>query len=732
MIHGSVSAVIFQNPENGYTVLRLNTIDGEQVTVVGIIPLIALGERLIITGRWSTHSTYGRQFEAELLERLMPETEHEILLYLASGILKGVGGKTAQRLVAEFGIHTLEVLEKEPERLTVVPGISSKKAGELSRSFQRQVGMRRLMEFLMEHKLPAELAMPLYRIFGEGAMETIEENPYVLTEEEFGASFSQVDMFAMEMGLDADDTRRVEAGLLFELEYNLGNGHTFLPRNKLLAATGILLDLEESVVTEAFLRLCEQKRVETDILKGIEICYLPAYYAAECEITQRLQKMTREPAHILPNLEEMITEAERDNGIVYAPQQRDAIAAAARYAVTVITGGPGTGKTTTLRGILDIFDKLEITTMLAAPTGRAAKRLTELTGREATTIHRLLEAQYSQQTGKLAFFRDAQDPLDCDALVIDETSMVDVLLMQSVLDALPVGAKLVLVGDPDQLPSVGAGNFFSDLIRSKIAPTVRLTEIFRQARQSLIVMNAHSVNCGVMPELGVKDRDFFFMRRSSAEDVVQTIRELCAVRLPKNMGIDPWDIQVLSPTKKYETGTYRLNQVLQEALNPALDGKREKQFGNFVFREGDRVMQIRNNYDILWKTKDGKNAGAGIFNGDIGKIRSIDFSMEQMEILFDDRITQYEFSMLAELEPAYAMTVHKSQGSEYRAVILTAWPGSPKLLTRNVLYTAITRAKELLIIVGNSDVIAAMTENNLQQKRYSGLKLRLEQGGEVS
>ena len=726
MISGSVAAVVFQNEENGYTVLRLNSDGGETITVVGTVPMVTLGERLVITGKWGNHSAYGRQFEAELLERLMPETTEEIVSYLASGIIKGIGLKTAQRIVKLFGRRSLEVLELEPERLTQLPGISSKKAQELSLSFGRQVGMRRLMEFLAEHHLKPELALRLYRTFGQDAVEAVQHDPYLLTDEEFGATFASVDAFAMELGLDADDPRRVEAGILFELEHNLGNGHTFLPEDKLVAATAALLELGIQTVLDGVQRLEQTQRLVRTQLQNRSVCYLPAYYDAEDYIAARIRQMTKAPKLQTAKLDDRIDTIERANGLVYAPEQRDAIVAAVENRITVLTGGPGTGKTTTLGGILDVFDQLKLKTQLAAPTGRAAKRLTELTGREAATIHRLLEAQYSQDTGRMEFYRGESEQLKLDALVIDETSMVDLLLMQAVLKALPEQCKLLLVGDPDQLPSVGAGNFFSDLIRSGVAPTVRLTQIFRQAQKSLIVMNAHAVNRGELPDLQQKDRDFFFLKRSSPDAVAETIEELCRTRLPNWMGVDPWDIQVLSPTRKYETGTQNLNARLQQALNPPSKDKREKQFGGFTFREGDRVMQIRNNYDILWKKLDGLGSGAGIFNGDIGRIEEIDFAKEQMVIVFDDRVAEYDFGLLADLEAAYAMTVHKSQGSEYRAVVLAACQGSTRLLSRNVLYTAITRAKELLVIVGRPEVIAAMTENNRQQKRYSGLKLRLE------
>ena len=464
-----------------------------------------------------------------------------------------------------------------------------------------------------------------------------------------------------------------------------------------------------------------------DTVAGLDACYVPELYEAETYICRRVLQMAEndpEPPH---SLDRYVREIQEESEICYADNQLEAIRAAAERRILIVTGGPGTGKTTTMAGILKLFDKLKLTTMLAAPTGRAAKRLSECTGREASTIHRLLEAQYDQESGALCFFHDEDVPLRTDAMVVDETSMVDVLLMQSLLRALPGRCRLILVGDPDQLPSVGPGNLFSDLIRSGVVPTIRLTEIFRQAQESLIVMNAHAVNHGQLPDLSVKNKDFFFMKRRSADTVVQTIQELCSQRLPKNMGIEPADIQVLSPTRKHEAGTRNLNNQLQAVLNPPDPGKREKKQGDFLLREGDRVMQIRNNYDILWKKVDGIGSGAGIFNGDIGKIVSIDHQEELVTVVFDDREAEYDFAMLSELELAYAMTVHKSQGSEYRAVVLTAWSGSRYLLTRSVLYTALTRAKDLLIIVGNEEVIAAMVANDRQTRRYSGLKLRLQQ-----
>ena len=729
MIRGSVASVVYQNEDNGYAIIRLLTEDAQTISVVGTIPLTTVGERLIVTGKWGQHPSYGRQFEAEFLERLMPESSNEIFQYLASRTVKGIGEKTASRIVEAFGDKSLDIIENDPEQLAQVPGISMKKAGEISEAFRKQVGIRRLIEFMSTHQLPVELALKLFRVFGDLAVEALRDDPYLLADRDFGAEFSKIDVFAMELGVEGDDERRVEAGILFELSHNLGNGHTFLPMKKLTIATANLLHLEAEIIEEGMLRLHTQGRMVEDELRGIAVCYLPEYYEAETYIAERIAFMASEQPEIPRDLQEHMASIQSGKMISYAKLQAEAICTAVSHQVVLVTGGPGTGKTTTLDGILDMFDRLNISAELAAPTGRAAKRLAELTGREATTIHRLLEPQYSPESGSLIFYHDEDEPLDVEAMVIDETSMVDVMLMQSLLRALPQGCRLVLVGDPDQLPSVGAGNVFSDLIRSGAAATVRLTEIFRQAQESLIVMNAHAINQGVFPDLTKKDKDFFFMKRRSAQSVVETICELCATRLPDNMGIASSDIQVLSPTRKFETGTVYLNEQLQAALNPPSETKKEKQIGNFLFREGDRVMQIRNNYDILWKKPNMNGSGSGVFNGDIGLISQINFTEETMTVLFDDKEAKYSFDMLIELELAYAMTVHKSQGSEYKAVILAAWHGSPYLLSRNILYTAVTRARQLLIIVGNEEIIAKMTTNDKQQKRYSGLKLRLQKGG---
>ena len=726
ILQGTISAVVYQNYETGYSVLRLNLGGGENVTVVGTIPLPVVGEQLMVTGRWSTHSNYGKQFEAEFLDRMMPQSASEILAYLSSRVVKGIGPKTAARIVSHFGEDTLMVMEREPQRLAEVSGISPERAKLIGDEFRLQVGMRQLIEFFAVHHLPAELAVRTYKIYGDSTMELLYDDPYLLMDDGLDASFGAVDKFAIELGVAGDDPRRVEAGILFELTYNLSAGHSFLPEQKLIAATAQLLSVTPEVVQQGLAQAREAERVVSDTLAGIPVIYLPQLYEAETYCASRLSDFASNSFSVNEDVEPLLRSAAEESGLHYSQQQEQAIRVAASSGLLLITGGPGTGKTTVLRGILNLLGNLQLRYLLAAPTGRAAKRLSEVTGEDASTIHRLLESGIDPATGKMAFARDEDNPLKCDAVVVDEMSMVDVLLLSSLLRAIPKGKRLILVGDPDQLPPVGPGFPFSDMLRSGCLPTVCLTEIFRQAQKSLIVMNAHRVNRGELPELKTVTSDFFFMRRGNEESVTQLIRDLCATRLPKNMGIQPSEIQVLSPTRKGGVGTAALNKLLQAALNPPAPEKKEKPYGESVFREGDRIMQIRNNYDIMWRQTDGTAVGTGIFNGDVGVIREIDLQQETLTVAFDDKEADYDFTQLGELELAYAVTVHKSQGSEYRAVILAAWNGSPYLLNRSVLYTAITRARELLIIVGREETVAAMTENAKKNRRYTGLKLRLQ------
>ncbi len=730
ILQGTIAAVVFQNYDNGYAVLRLKCQDAQTVTVVGTIPLPAIGERLMVTGRWSSHQSYGKQFEAEFLERLLPQTRPEILSYLSSRIVKGIGPKTAARIVEHFGERTLDIMEREPARLAEVAGISAAKAKAIGEEFRLRVGLRQLLEFFTVHQLPAELAVRTYKLYGEQTMELLYDDPYLLMDEGLEAPFGAVDRFAIDLGVSGDDPRRVEAGLLFELHYNLTAGHSFLPEDKLTDATAQLLTVEPSVITDGIERLLEGERLVRSELAGIRVLYLPELYQAEVFCARRLLELADLSFPEPKGLDGMVLLAAKESGIQYSERQTAAIRSAAGKGLLLITGGPGTGKTTILNGILSLYGQMGLRCVLAAPTGRAAKRLTEVTGEEASTIHRLLEATIDQNTGKMCFVKDESNPLKADAVIVDEMSMVDIQLLYSLMKAIAPGKRLILVGDPDQLPPVGPGFPFSDMLRSERLPAVRLTEIFRQAQESLIVMNAHRVNRGEMPDLRSRKSDFFFLPCRSEQEVSQIITDLCTRRLPQNMGILSDQIQVLSPTRKGGVGTGNLNKLLQASLNPAAPTKKERQVGEFSFREGDRVMQIRNNYDIMWKKCDGSAVGAGIFNGDIGIVKSIDPGMEQLTVLFDDREVDYDFDQLHELEPAYAMTVHKSQGSEYRCVILSAWNGSQYLLNRSVLYTAITRARELLIIVGRAETVGVMVQNAKVGRRYTGLKLRLQ--GRVS
>ena len=727
-VEGSVDAVIFQNEENGYTVLLLR-VDGEDepITVVGCIPCAAAGEGMTVTGVWVNHPVHGPQLSAESVERRLPQEEEDIVSYLSSGILKGIGPATAQRLVERFGTDTLRVLEEEPERLKTIKGITAKKAMELSEAFRALTGLRQVMEFLARYDLPVYLAMAVQRTYGDNALQMLRDDPYILSRAQFGVDFAVADAIAISMGFGGDDPCRLRAAIEYELAHNAGNGHVFLPREKLLAATAQLVDVDTDTVEVTLDKLIDSFAVVEKPIANVRGCYLPRLYQAETFVAQRLLSMLRAPVEQLRQVDKTIDAIEKEQGVSYAPLQRQAVRMAAEGGVLLLTGGPGTGKTTSLRGIVALYRRMGLDVALLAPTGRAAKRLGEVTDCDAQTIHRALGMSYNDLTGQAAFKKNGSDPLEAHAVIVDEMSMVDLELMQALLEALRPGCRLVLVGDPDQLPSVGAGNVLGDLLRSTVVPTVSLTQVFRQAEQSAIIRNAHAVNMGQPPQLDSNQGDFFFLCRRSPDRLVQTVVELCRDRLPRNMNIPAEQIQVLSPTRKGACGTVSLNRALQAALNPPAAGKRQKQWGDVTFRVGDRVMQTKNNYDVLWEKDDG-TAGSGIFNGDVGVIQDIDSSGELIVLRFDDRTATYTADLLSQLDMAYAITVHKSQGSEYPAVILVSAPAAPSLMVRGVLYTAITRARRMLIMVGDDAVPARMAENDRQQRRYSGLRRRLKEG----
>ena len=722
-VAGTVSAVLFRNEENGYTVLRLDCGEGGEITAVGCMPGVAPGEELELEGSWGRHPSYGEQFKAEVVARRMPVGEKAIFEYLASGAVKGIRMGLARQIVDLFGEEALAVIENDPERLAEIRGVSPKRARAIGEAFRQQMGMRRLAEFLSEHRLPLSAAMPLYQRFGDMAVDVVHDNPYLLADRTLDIPFAQVDALAIELGVAGDDPQRVESALTFELDHNADNGHVFLPEGKLLAATAALIGVEGDCLTDGLSQLIERGEVVREDIAGVTACYPAGLYGAECYVAMRLGEMCRNEIAPPEGLGRLIDAIQREQGIRYAAQQRLAVELAASRQVMLLTGGPGTGKTTSLRGVLALFDTLGLETALTAPTGRAAKRMGETCGGSAVTIHRLLETKLDPYTGQLAFTKNQSDPLEVDAVIVDETSMVDISLMAALLAALRGDCRLVLVGDPDQLPSVGPGNVLDHLIRSGVVPAVSLTEIFRQARESAIVMNAHGVNRGTAPELNNKTKDFFYLGRRDAARTVDTIVELCKTRLPNNMGIPPEQIQVLTPTRKRGAGTAALNRAIQEALNPAADGKGERAFGPYIFREGDRVMQVKNNYDLFWEDPATGAKDMGVFNGDIGVIREV--TAGGITVSFDGRLVEYPPELLGELEPAYAVTVHKAQGSEYRAVILALSDVPPSLLARGVLYTAITRARELFILVGSGELMAQMVANDRQTRRYSALRTRL-------
>ena len=723
-VDGTVHSLIFQNAENGYTVLRLLTLEGEVITVVGCIPCVAPGEHMTVGGVWETHPQHGEQLKALELERSLPEDEEEIVSYLSSGVLKGVGPATAQRIVDRFGPETLDILEREPERLSLIKGITAKKAQEIAQSFRQHMGLRRLMAFLAQYQLPPVLAMQLRSQYGDAALEMVRTNPYLLSTDSCGVEFSITDSIAMSMGFSADCEARLQAAVTFELSHNENNGHVFLPRAKLLAATSQLLDCDETLPEAALNALIERGTVVEEEIAGVRACYLKRLWEAEVTACARLNVLLSVDADTSKQAARVVTEIERTQGITYAAQQRRAVELAAQRGVLIITGGPGTGKTTTVRGIVALFQRMGLDIVLAAPTGRAAKRMSELTGMEAQTIHRLLGMNWNENTHQVTYAKDEREPLEADAVILDEMSMVDLQLFSALLRALRPGTRLVLVGDADQLPSVGAGNVFSDLIRSGRVETVFLRTIFRQAEKSAIIRNAHTVNEGDEPNMSSNQGDYFFLCRREAERAVATVVELCKKRLPEGMNIPADQIQVLTPTRRGATGTIHLNKLLQEALNPPMPGKNQIQWGERTFREGDRIMQTRNDYDVVWEKADG-TLGVGMFNGDVGRITQIDQSGEWLSLDFDGREAMYTAEMLSEIDLAYAQTVHKAQGSEYRCVVLCAMPSAQSLMVRGVLYTAITRAKELLVIVGDDAVLRFMAANDKQQRRYSGLRWRL-------
>ena len=716
-----VERITYQNPENGYSVLKVKVKGyNDLVTLVGNLLEVPVGSVLLCRGEWKVDKRYGSQFVAATWEETMPATVYGIEKYLGSGLVKGIGPRFARAIVQRFGTETIDIIETEIERLYEVPNIGRKRVAKIRESWEKQKDIKNVMLFLQGYGVSTAYAAKIYREYGKESIDKVRENPYRLADDIWGIGFKTADGIAAKMGYGKEDPRRCRSGILYTLGQLSDEGHVYAGEEQLVKTAGQLLEAGETAIRDTLAGMLQAE----DLILDKDAIYLPPFYHAECGTSRRLRDLAESTGRSLFDGLFDPSSLTAETGIEYDEVQLAAIRQAVTSKVMVLTGGPGTGKTTTTQGIIAALKKAGLRVLLAAPTGRAAKRMSEATGMEAKTIHRLLE--YNPQDG---YKRNDENPLEGDALIVDECSMIDILLMNNLLKAVPVGMRLVFVGDIDQLPSVGAGNVFGDLIRSERVATVALKDIFRQAEQSAIVRSAHLVNEGRLPELqNTAASDFFFLPRRDSVRLVDTVVELCRTRLPEKMHIPAESIQVLTATRKGDTGTAALNRALQAALNPAGAGRREKRFGDLVFREGDRVMQTRNDYDVLWEREDG-TAGAGIFNGDVGKILQIDPSGELISIAFDDRVATYTADMLAELDMAYAMTVHKAQGSEYRAVIFVSAPAAPGLMVRGVLYTAITRARELLILVGDDVSLGKMAANDRRTRRYSGLRWRLGNGG---
>lgn len=728
MLGGTVENIIYYNEDNGYTVFDMSVDEAsgelpkdEIITVQGVLPKTSEGERIKVNGEWTFDKRYGRQFRAAYIEICMPATENDMLRYLSSKAIKGIGPKTAAKLVGEYGPDTFDVIENHPEWLARTPGISASKAEEISKAFKEQFAMRSLMMLCREY-LSVAMQQRVYQRWGAGSVEKIKSNPYRLCEEFDGIGFERADKFAAALGIESDSELRLRSGIVYVLSESARNGgHSFLPWNRLVPAAAQTLGAKSDKIGEVVDRMTDEGKLTRVAVQGLDAVYDARALKCEKEIEQKLELLDMLcPKLDAGDVERFITRIELEEDKKYHPLQRKAISDAVNSGVMVLTGGPGTGKTTVIRAVIRAFGSMDMRIALAAPTGRAAKRMSEATGSEAKTIHRLLETDFSDGS-RDGFRKNENDLLSEDVIIIDEASMIDMYLMNSLLKAVKPGARLMLIGDADQLPSVGAGNVLNDIISSGRFCTVKLTEIFRQSNESLIIRNAHRINGGEYPVMNCTTGDFFFMKRDNDSEVANTIVELWRTRLPNKYGEEiAAGIQVISPSRRGAAGTETMNHLLQEALNPPSPRKTEKKFRDTIFREGDRVMQIKNDYDLTWE-KDGKE-GTGVFNGDIGVIETINIPAEQMVIRFDDRLVEYDFSKLEELDHAWAITVHKSQGSEYPVVIMPMYTSCPKqLLTRNLLYTAVTRAKSMAILVGSPYVVCEMVDNNRQVMRYTGL-----------
>lgn len=761
-IEGCVNNIVYRNEDNGYTVFELATKDStDMLTLVGSFSYISEGEYFRLTCQETQHNVYGKQYKVIEAENIEPEDADAMERYLGSGAIKGIGKALAKRIVSEFGDETFRVIEEEPERLADIKGISERMARAISESFYDKRELRTAMMFLQRYGISSNLSVKIYKQYGAGIYEVLKNNPYRLAEEVKGIGFKTADEIALRGGISIDSKYRTRAGILYVLSEAVGLGHTFLPENEFFEMTAKLLDIEPDAIEMPLDSLIMDRKVipsdmplnkaeslnneagmddENVLPEKVRCYYLAPYYYMELAVARMLLDLDVKQKANREKTERSIKEIEESLSVELDPIQRDAIFAAAGNGVLILTGGPGTGKTTTINALIRFFENEGMDILLAAPTGRAAKRITETTGREASTIHRMLQMKGGVDDDESArkddrhgsFEKNETNPLEADVIIIDEMSMVDIALMHALLRAVSQGTRLIMVGDANQLPPVGAGNVLKDIIASGRFTTVRLTKIFRQAAVSDIVVNAHKINNGEEIALDNKSKDFFFLQRDNINDIRGLIIALVRDKLPSYVKASSGDIQVLTPMRKGELGVEKMNTVLQEYLNPPSPSKKEKVYGDITFREGDKVMQIKNNYQIEWESRNSrgflKSSGSGIFNGDCGIIKSINTYADEMEIVFDDDKTVfYPFSGLDELELAYCITVHKSQGSEYPAVVMPLLSGPWQLFNRNLLYTAVTRAKKCVTIVGSRQAVSSMIKNEKEQNRYSGLKVHLEE-----
>ena len=728
VIEGVIDDIIYKNDANGYTVCEIFA-KSKVITAVGYMPFINEGETVKASGKWVRHPDYGDQFKVELYEKILPQTADGIEKYLASGIVKGVGPATAAKIVQRFGTETLEIIAREPQCLSEIKGISLDKAINIGQALNEQRGLRDVVMFLQEYGISPSVCIKIHKAYAEMAVARIKENPYRLCEEVFRIGFRTADRIAMRLGIDPVSRFRIRSGIKYTLSHAAANGHTYLPEEMLKEYSAQLLGICDINIEDALISLVFDKAVQVEKKDGSNLIYLSSFYNAEQFVTKRLLSLaTTHFDKSQHDLNEKLSRFEQEEGLKLDPLQREAVREAVLNGLLVITGGPGTGKTTIIKCIIRLLMEAGHKIALAAPTGRAAKRMSEATGFEAKTIHRLLEIGYTTDESDLAFQRNEENPIEADVIIIDEMSMVDILIMNHLLKAIPAGARVILVGDGDQLPSVGAGSVLLDIVNCSSIKTVRLTEIFRQAEESMIIVNAHKINKGETPILYAKDKDFFFLTRKSLEHIAHTVVDLCSRRLPDTYGLDPLkDIQVLTPTKKGPAGVVSLNTELQRALNAPDTRKAEKASRSYVFREGDRVMQVRNNYSLRWeRPNNAGEEGTGIFNGDMGTIIKIDEDTMKIEVMFDDdRLAVYDFNIIDEIEPSFAITIHKSQGSEFPVVVIPIFPGPQVLMTRNLLYTAVTRAKEMVVLVGNEKSLCEMVGNKQETLRFSGLSDKL-------